>query len=90
MRQAHIYSSPFYYIDYTLAQVIALQFLGLMKKNHAKAWKKYVKVCSLGGKLPFTQLLAKAKLKNPFENGTIKKTFRPVKKILKAYASELQ
>jgi M3 family oligoendopeptidase len=89
MRQAHIYSSPFYYIDYTLAQVIALQFLGLMKKNHAKAWKKYVKVCSLGGKYPFTQLLEKAKLKNPFIDGTIKKTFRPVKKLLKTYAENL-
>ena len=89
MRQAHIYSVPFYYIDYTLAQVIALQFLGLMKKNHDKAWKKYVKVCSLGGKLPFTELLAKAKLKNPFLPGTIQKTFRPVKKLLKTYAANL-
>ena len=89
MRQGHIYGAPFYYIDYTLAQVVALQFLGLMKKNHAKAWKKYVKVCSLGGKLPFTQLLEKVKLKNPFIDGSIKKTFRPVKKILKAYAEKV-
>lgn len=89
MRQAHIYGVPFYYIDYTLAQVVALQFLGLMNKNHAKAWKKYVKVCSLGGKYPFTELLEKAKLKNPFTEGTIKKTFAPVKRILKAYAEKI-
>jgi oligoendopeptidase F len=61
-----------------------------MKKNHAKAWKKYVKVCSLGGKFPFTQLLEKAKLKNPFLQGTIKKTFRPVKKLLKEYGQKFQ
>jgi oligoendopeptidase F len=60
-----------------------------MKKNHAKAWKKYVKVCSLGGKFPFTQLLEKAKLKNPLTEGTIKKTFRPVKKIMKSYTANL-
>jgi M3 family oligoendopeptidase len=89
MRQGHIYSVPFYYIDYTLAQVVALQFLGLMKKNHAKAWKKYVKVCSMGGKYPFTELLEKAKLKNPFIEGTIKKTFAPVKRILKDYATKI-
>jgi M3 family oligoendopeptidase len=89
MRQGHIYSVPFYYIDYTLAQVVALQFLGLMKKNHAKAWKKYVKVCSMGGKYPFTELLEKAKLKNPFLEGTIKKTFAPVKRILKEYATKI-
>jgi M3 family oligoendopeptidase len=89
MRQSHIFGAPFYYIDYTLAQVVALQFLGLMKKNHEKAWKKYVKVCKSGGKYPFTELLAFAKLRNPFENGSIKKTFTPVKKVLKAYEENL-
>jgi M3 family oligoendopeptidase len=89
MRQGHIYSVPFYYIDYTLAQVVALQFLGLMNKNHEKAWKKYVKVCSSGGKYPFTELLEKSKLKNPFIQGTIKKTFAPVKRILKEYGEKI-
>lgn len=89
MRQSHIFGAPFYYIDYTLAQVVALQFLGLMKKNYEKAWKKYVKVCKTGGKYPFTQLLQSAKLRNPFEPGSIKKTFAPVKKVLKAYAENL-
>lgn len=89
MRQAHIYGAPFYYIDYTLAQVVALQFLGLMKKNHEKAWKKYVKVCKSGGKYPFTELLAVSKLRNPFEQGSIKKTFTPVKKLLKLYEENL-
>jgi M3 family oligoendopeptidase len=89
MRQSHIFGAPFYYIDYTLAQVVALQFLGLMKKNHEKAWKKYVKVCKSGGKYPFTDLLAFAKLRNPFEKGSIKKTFAPVKKVLKVYEENL-
>lgn len=89
MRQMHIYSSPFYYIDYTLAQVVAFQFLVLATKNRDKAWKKYVKVCASGGKYPFTALLKKFKLKNPFETGAIKKTFRPLKKILASYEAGL-
>lgn len=89
MRQSHVFGAPFYYIDYTLAQVVALQFLGLMKKNHEKAWKKYVKVCKSGGKYPFTALLQFAKLRNPFEPGSIKKTFTPVKKALKSYEENL-
>jgi len=89
MRQMHIYASPFYYIDYTLAQVVAFQFLVLATKNRDKAWKKYVKVCASGGKYPFTALLKKFKLKNPFELGTIKKTFRPLKKILASYEAGL-
>jgi hypothetical protein len=49
-----------------------------------------VKVCAQGGKYPFTELLKVAKLANPFVDGTIKKTFRPVKKILKSYEEKLQ
>lgn len=89
MRQSHIFGAPFYYIDYTLAQVIAFQFLNLANKNREKAWKKYVKVCAAGGKYPFTELLRRAKLKNPFETGTIKKTFRPLRKLLAQYEQQL-
>ena len=83
MRQAHIFSSPFYYIDYTLAQVVAFQFLLLDQKSHEKAWKKYVKLVKCGGKYPFCELLEHNKLKNPFEDGTVKKVVSGCMKILK-------
>ncbi len=82
MKQRHIIESPFYYIDYTLAQVVAFQFFNEDNKNHEKAWKKYVKLCKLGGKYPFTELLDKAHINNPFVDGTIKKTIKPLKKYL--------
>ena len=82
MRQSHIFGSPFYYIDYTLAQVVAFQFFNEARKDHAKTWKKYVKLCKLGGKYPFTELLAKARLNNPFISGTVKKAVSPLKKYL--------
>lgn len=82
MKQRHIIESPFYYIDYTLAQVVAFQFFNEDVKDHQKAWKKYVKLCKLGGKYPFTELLQKAKINNPFVEGTIKKTIKPLKKYL--------
>ncbi len=83
MKQSHVFQSPFYYIDYTLAQVVAFQFHVENTKNHEKAWKKYVKLCKLGGKYPFIELLEHAKLRNPFEDGTIKKIVSPLKKYLK-------
>jgi M3 family oligoendopeptidase len=86
--QGHIFASPFYYIDYTLAQVLAFEFLNLNLKNHEKAWKKYVRLCKMGGKYPFLTLLAKDHLKNPFEEGVLKKTIRPLVKILKGYHAE--
>ena len=85
LRQGHVFGSPFYYIDYTLAQVVAFQFLAEDLKNHEKAWKKYVKLCKLGGKLPFTGLLEKVDLRNPFEEGTVKKNIAPLLKVLKTF-----
>jgi len=85
MKQSHIFGVPFYYIDYTLAQVCAFQFLVEMEKNREKAWKKYVKLCKLGGRYPFVTLLQKAHIKNPFEEGSIHKIMTPLKHIVKSF-----
>lgn len=84
MKQRHIFESPFYYIDYTLAQVVAFQFLIEMQKDYKKAWKKYDRLCHLGGKYPFLVLLKKAHLLNPFQDGTVRKIIRPIEKKLKS------
>lgn len=84
MKQRHIFESPFYYIDYTLAQVVAFEFLIEMQKDYKKAWKKYNRLCNLGGKYPFTLLLKKAHLANPFIEGTVKKIIRPIERKLKS------
>ncbi len=83
MRQTHVFSSPFYYIDYTLAQVIAMSFLVMMYKNKDKAFKKYIKLCKCGGKYPFLTLLEKNHLVNPFVDGNVKKIVLKAYKILK-------
>jgi M3 family oligoendopeptidase len=85
LRQGHIFSTPFYYIDYTLAQVCAFQFFIEMRKNQPKAWKKYVKLCKMGGKYPFVELLENAKLRNPFIDGNVEKVIKPLAKILKEF-----
>lgn len=85
MRQSHIFGSPFYYIDYTLAQVCAFQFLVEMTKNQKKAWAKYVKLCKTGGRYPFVELLRRNHIRNPFEEGNIAKVIKPLKKIFKSF-----
>lgn len=89
VRQGHIFNSPFYYIDYTLAQVIAFQFKVEMNKDWNKAFKKYIKLLKLGGTLPFLSLLEKAKLRNPFEEGNIKKVVKPLVKELAELEKEV-
>lgn len=85
IRQSHIFGTPFYYIDYTLAQVCAFQFLVEMRKNKDKAWKKYVKLCKFGGQLPFVSLLEKNHLRNPFIDGNVAKVVKPLVKVLKEF-----
>ena len=85
LTQGHIFASPFYYIDYTLAQVMAFQFYNLDRKNHELAWKRYVKLCKMGGKYPFRTLVTKDGMKDPFLPGTIEKTVRPLTKVLKSF-----
>jgi len=83
IRQSHIYSTAFYYIDYTLAQVLALEFKNEMEKNREKAFKKYLKLLKMGGKYPFIELITKAHLINPFNDGSIKKILQPQIKNIK-------
>ncbi|MCF0113456.1 MAG: M3 family oligoendopeptidase, partial [Bacilli bacterium] len=85
LTQSHIFASPFYYIDYTLAQVMAFQFFNLDRKNHSLAWKRYMKLCAMGGKFPFRTLVKRDGMKDPFVPGTIGKTIRPLIKVLSSY-----
>lgn len=77
-RQGHIFSSPFYYIDYTLAQVCAFQYWIKNRKNHENAWKSYYHLCTLGGTKGFVGLIEAAKLDSPFIDGTIERTIKPL------------
>lgn len=65
-RQSHIYSSPFYYIDYCLAQTVSLQFWALLQKDRGLAWEKYMAYTRQGGSRTFTGLLENAGLESPF------------------------
>lgn len=85
LTQGHIFASPFYYIDYTLAQVMAFEFFNLDRKDHELAWKRYVRLCKMGGKFPFRTLVIKSRMKDPFAPGVIAKTIRPLVKVLASY-----
>ncbi len=66
-RQSHIYSMPFYYIDYCLAQTVALEFWALLQKDKKAAWEKYMAYTRQGGSRTFTDLLKNAELDTPFD-----------------------
>lgn len=78
MRQLHIFMDPFYYIDYTLAQVCALQFWARIQAKDEQAFEDYKKICRLGGTLPFRGIVKEAGLKVPFDDGSLKEVMRKV------------
>ncbi len=81
-RQGHIFQDPFYYIDYTLAQVLAFDFWGHNQKDAKTTWERYLNLCKMGGQYSFVRLLNEAKLPNPFKEGTIEIILEPVKAYL--------
>ncbi|MBR5547084.1 MAG: M3 family oligoendopeptidase [Clostridia bacterium] len=66
-RQSHIYKRPFYYIDYCLAQTVALEFWLRIRKDQKAAFETYMKYTNLGGSMLFTDLLKAAGLNSPFD-----------------------
>ncbi len=64
--QRHIYESPFYYIDYTLASTCALQYWEWSMRDPRGAFESYLRVCDVGGSLPFRSIIDVGGLRSPF------------------------
>ena len=71
-RQSHIYENPLYYIDYCLAQTVALEFWAMSQDDFANAWEHYMAYTRQGGTRAFTDLLAHAGMTSPFDEGCLK------------------
>lgn len=89
VRQTHLFSVPFYYIDYALAQICAFQFWRMNSENHDKAWKNYVDICSIGGSVSFLEIVRRADLESPFEQGAFDKVVDYLKEWLTSKEREL-
>ena len=70
-RQLHIYTSPFYYIDYVLAQAIALEFFLAHNQDKADAWQRYLALVDKSGTESYTGLVGAAGLQTPFQPGAL-------------------
>ncbi len=81
-RQGHIFGSPFYYIDYTLAQVCAYQYWVKFNEDRKTAWEDYLRLCKAGGSKPFLELVKVGNIKNPFEPGIMESIIPPIKEWL--------
>jgi len=77
-RQIHVFSDPFYYIDYTLAQVVAFYFWHAFREDKERALKTYLSVCKVGGSLTFSDILKHHGLPLPFQENMIASLMKPL------------
>ena len=84
-RQVHIYGAPFYYIDYCLAQTVALQFWAMLRHDPKTAWERYLAYSLQGGSRTFTDLLAHAGLDSPFDPACLTRVCAEAGAYLKQY-----
>ncbi|WP_297789065.1 M3 family oligoendopeptidase [uncultured Anaerococcus sp.] len=87
-RQLHVFTNPFYYIDYTIAQVNAFQYFIKDRKDHEKAWKSYLDLCKISASLPTKEALEKVGIKSPFEAGTIEEIIPQLTEYLESLDKE--
>ena len=76
--QTHLFTHPFYYIEYNIAQMSVFEFYGRSKDNYSQAWKDYSRLCHTGGSLNYLKLLDVGGLTNPFSENAINKICKPV------------
>ena len=78
----HIYLYPFYYINYTLTTMGAMEFKKKNAMDHKAAWEDYLKLCRCGGSLSYLETLRHANLSVPFADGAVAEVMEYAKQIL--------
>ena len=81
-RQGHIFGSPFYYVEYGLAQLGAVQVWANARKDQRKAVADYRKALALGATVPLPQLFAAAGAKFAFDAGTLKEAVNLMEEVI--------
>ena len=71
-RQLHIFLHPFYYVEYGIAQLGALQVWANSRRDKVKALADYKTALALGGSRPLPELFSAAGCKFQFDAATIK------------------
>ncbi|MGL4382097.1 MAG: M3 family oligoendopeptidase [Bacilli bacterium] len=81
-KQPHIFINPLYYVDYVLAQLVALQFYSDMNHNFKDSFNNYIELVKSAGKKPFLKTVLDSNLTSPFDLETLNKVVATIKEEL--------
>ncbi|MBC7544770.1 MAG: M3 family oligoendopeptidase [Candidatus Sericytochromatia bacterium] len=65
--QGHLFWSPFYYIDYAVAETGAMQLALVDAADHDRAMEAYLTLCQIGGTKSVLEIFGAAGLRSPFD-----------------------
>ncbi|WP_186649717.1 M3 family metallopeptidase [Fluviispira vulneris] len=82
MSRPHIFTSPFYYIDYGIAQVGALQLWKQSRENYQQAVHNYISGLSLGAQCSLQDLFTATGLSFDFSEKMIKDLCSEIEKVI--------
>jgi oligoendopeptidase F len=85
-RKLHIHEVPFYYVEYGLAQLGAVQIWGNALRDQSRAVADYRRALALGGTVPLPVLFSIAGAKFGFDVSTL----RPAVELLERVIAELE
>jgi oligoendopeptidase F len=88
-RQGHIFETPFYYVEYGLAQLGAVQVWANSRRDQQKAVADYRKSLSLGATVPLPQLFATAGAKFAFDARTLKQAVDLIEEVTEEMEAKL-
>ncbi len=83
-RQLHIFLHPFYYVEYGIAQLGALQIWANARKEQARALRAYQRALALGGSRPLPELFAAAECRFDFSTAAMRPLMDLVRRELSA------
>lgn len=83
-RQLHLFGAPFYYIEYGIAQLGALQVYFNFRRDQKSAIEAYKRGLSLGGSRPLPELFKAAGIELDLSPGRIERTWREVERTIEA------
>lgn len=81
----HFFFHPFYYIEYSLATINAMEMYQKYEERPGTAWKEYLELTDLGGSKSYLETLKRSALTPAFEDGAVANSMKYVKNILHEY-----
>lgn len=87
-RQLHVFLYPFYYVEYGIAQIGALQIWLKSKEDRQAALAAYKRGLALGGSRPLPQLFAEAGCEFAFDRETLRPLVAMLRRELAALSAE--